>query len=77
MDIDILIHMANRIGEFFEPQPVREEALAGIADHIKKFWEPRMRGQLLAAIDRGEAASLHPVVAEAIATHRVELQPVA
>jgi formate dehydrogenase subunit delta len=75
MELDNLIHMANRIGDFFEAQPVREEALAGIADHIRKFWVPRMRTELLQAIDRGSATELHPVVAEAIAAHRAELQP--
>jgi formate dehydrogenase subunit delta len=75
MDLENLIQMANRIGDFYEPQPVRAEALAGIADHLHKFWDPRMRTRLLAGIDRGEAGELHPVVAEAIATHRAALQP--
>jgi formate dehydrogenase subunit delta len=77
MDLANLIHMANRIGDFFEPQPNRADALAGIADHLKKFWDPRMRRELLAAIDAGQAAELHPVVAEAIAAHRGRLQPAA
>ena len=50
MDLDNLIVMANRIGSFFAAQPDRDEALAGIADHVKKFWEPRMRSQILAAV---------------------------
>jgi formate dehydrogenase subunit delta len=75
MDLENLIHMANRIGDFYEAQPVRDEALAGIADHIHKFWEPRMRGELLAAIDRGNATELHPAVRDAIAAHRAELWP--
>ncbi len=75
MDLANLIHMANRIGDFFEPQPNRAEALTGIADHLKKFWDPRMRRELLKAIDAGQAGELHPVVAEAIAAHRARLQP--
>ena len=31
MDADNLIRMANRIGEFFEAMPDRDEALNGIA----------------------------------------------
>ena len=40
---DNLIRMANRIGDFFEAMPDHAEALEGIATHLKKFWEPRMR----------------------------------
>ncbi|MGU7776422.1 formate dehydrogenase subunit delta, partial [Burkholderia sp. MR1-5-21] len=43
MDTGHLIDMANQIGEFFASMPDRDEALAGIADHIRRFWEPRMR----------------------------------
>jgi formate dehydrogenase subunit delta len=75
MDLANLIHMANRIGDFFEPQPDRADALVGIADHLKKFWDPRMRRELLAAIDQGRAVELHPVVADAIAAHRARLEP--
>jgi formate dehydrogenase subunit delta len=75
MDLDNLIHMANRIGEFFEPQPSRVDALVGIADHLKKFWDPRMRRELIAAIDAGRAGALHPVVVEAVREHRARVQP--
>ena len=40
-----MIHMANQIARFFAAYP-REEAIAGVADHIERFWEPRMRQQL-------------------------------
>ena len=43
MDVHHLIQMANRIGDFFAAMPDRAEALAGLADHLTKFWEPRMR----------------------------------
>jgi formate dehydrogenase subunit delta len=75
MDLANLISMANRIGDFFEPQPDRADALAGIADHLKKFWDPRMRRELLAAMDAGRAEGLHPMVAEAIAANRGSLEP--
>jgi len=77
MDTDNLIHMANRIGDFFQAMPDRAEALAGIADHLKKFWEPRMRRQFLAAIDAGQAGELHEIVVAAVAAHRASLQPAA
>ena len=77
MDTDNLTRMANRIGDFFEAQPDREAALAGIAEHLRKFWEPRMRRQFLAMLDAGGGAELHPVVREAVVRHRVSLEPAA
>lgn len=72
MDIAKLVRMANQIGQFFEAMPERAEALDGIATHIQKFWEPRMRRELLGAIDGGDAtaAGLLPLVREAIELRR-------
>lgn len=70
MDLQHLTHMANRIGTFYAAMPDHDEALAGIADHLRKFWEPRMRRQLLDAIDNHGVSDLDPLVAEAISTHR-------
>ena len=69
MDLNHLIHMANRIGEFFQAMPDRPEALAGIAEHIQKFWDPRMRRQLGASVQGGQAQALLPIVREALAAH--------
>lgn len=65
MDASNLVKMANRIGDFFEAMPDHEDGLDGIATHIKKFWEPRMRKQIWAHIDSG-AEGMHPMVLEAI-----------
>ena len=73
MDIHNLISMANRIGQFFESFSDREEALEGISNHIRKFWEPRMRQALLSQWDAGHADGLLPIVGEAIRTHRAQL----
>ena len=73
MDIEHLVHMANRIGEFFQAMPDREEATTEIAQHIHKFWEPRMRRELLAQLDTPATAHLLPLVADAVRAHRLEL----
>ncbi|PXW26653.1 formate dehydrogenase subunit delta [Paraburkholderia caballeronis] len=72
-----LIEMANRIGTFFESLPDREEALNGIADHIHRFWEPRMRRALLAALDSGAAhdAGISEIVETSLKRHRDALTP--
>jgi formate dehydrogenase subunit delta len=65
--------MANQIGAFFEAMPDRPEALKGIALHIRRFWEPRMRRELLAHVDDGQGAGLSPIVRDAIEAHRALL----
>jgi formate dehydrogenase subunit delta len=49
-----LAQMANDIGNFFRAQP-REEAVTGIANHIRSFWTPRMREKLSAQVASGDA----------------------
>jgi formate dehydrogenase subunit delta len=68
--------MANQIGEFFAAMPDYNLALAGIADHIHRFWEPRMRRTILAALDDPAAcASMLPIVKAALERARGELMP--
>ncbi|WP_278534600.1 formate dehydrogenase subunit delta [Delftia acidovorans] len=68
MDSAYLVRMANRIGQFFEAMPERDEALQGIAEHIRKFWEPRMRAELARP---DEAQALKPIVREALVLHLI------
>ena len=63
-----LIVMANQISGFFQPYP-QEEAIAGIADHIAKFWDAKMRARILDYLDM-DGVKLEPVVREAL--HRVK-----
>jgi len=64
MSPDKLVYMANQIGKFFARQGP-ERAVAGTADHIKKFWDPRMRAQIIAHLKAG-GAGLDPAVRAAI-----------
>jgi len=75
MDIDNLVHMANRIGEFFEAMPDPDEARDGIATHLQRFWEPRMRRELLQQLEAGAQIGLKPIVIDAIRKHRADLTP--
>jgi formate dehydrogenase subunit delta len=67
MSPDRLIHMANQIGKFFQSQG-RDKAVPCIAEHIRKFWDPRMRSAILTHLDQGGGAGLDPDVRDAIAT---------
>jgi formate dehydrogenase subunit delta len=61
---DKLVYMANQIGKFFVSQG-HDKATAGIAEHIAKFWDPRMRATIMAHLDAG-GAGLDPAAREAI-----------
>lgn len=55
-----LAMMANQIGAFFKGQG-EAQAPAAIADHLKKFWDPGMRKDIVAHLDAG-GAGLDPLV---------------
>lgn len=59
-----LVHMANQIGTFFRSQGEATVA-ANTAEHIKKFWDPRMRSAILAHFEAG-GAGLNPDVRDAV-----------
>ena len=59
-----LVTMANQIGSFFASQGP-EEAVAGTLDHLKKFWEPRMRAAIVAHLRAG-GEGLRPEVRLAV-----------
>ncbi len=63
MSPDKLAYMANQIANFFRTRP-HEEALAGIADHISSFWEPRMRAQFFELLET-DKDKFDPLVREA------------
>lgn len=66
---DKLIYMANQIGKFFRTQGP-DKAVSGTAEHIKKFWDPRMLKAIFAHLDAG-GAGLEPTVRDAINKLRV------
>ena len=51
---DRLVYMANQIGKFFENQG-HDRAVLGVAEHITKFWDPRMRKAIIAHLVSGGA----------------------
>jgi formate dehydrogenase subunit delta len=61
---DKLVYMANQIGKYFATQS-DQAAVAGTADHIKKFWDPRMLKTIFGHVDAG-GAGLDPKVRQAI-----------
>ena len=74
-----LVKMANQIGSFFQAQSPSDAGAAtqAIAAHLKSFWAPSMRIQLLRDFDAGKTPLLMPIVASAIRSHRATLLPAA
>ncbi|HTV90398.1 MAG TPA: formate dehydrogenase subunit delta [Stellaceae bacterium] len=66
MSPDKLVYMANQIGRFFAGQG-EEKAVPLIADHLVKFWDPRMRKEIVALLADG-GSGLDPAVRRAVAT---------
>ena len=63
-----LIYMANQIGAFFKAQDT-DTASAKIAEHLKRYWDPRMRRAIVAHLDAG-GAGLEPAVRQAVESLR-------
>ncbi|MBN9498859.1 MAG: formate dehydrogenase subunit delta [Alphaproteobacteria bacterium] len=63
MSHEKLVHMANQIGKFFAHQG--ENAPVEIATHLRKFWAPSMRAEIVAYLGAG-GQGLDPQVRQAI-----------
>ena len=60
-----LVDMANQMADYFRTLPL-DEGLPGAADHIKKFWTPKMRDRIIHHLESG-APGLDPFAARAVA----------
>ena len=65
MSPDKLVYMANQIGQFFSHQG-EAKAVPAIADHLAKFWDPRMRAAIQAHAASGGDTGLDPMVLQAV-----------
>jgi formate dehydrogenase subunit delta len=61
---DKLVYMANQIGKFFASQG-ETAAVSGTAEHLKKFWDPRMRATITRHLAEG-GGGLDPIARQAI-----------
>jgi len=64
MEPEYMVHTANQIALFFASYP-HDEAVAGVTDHLQKFWEPRMRKQIIEYVAHG-GGGLHQLALEAV-----------
>ncbi|HZC45661.1 MAG TPA: formate dehydrogenase subunit delta, partial [Candidatus Acidoferrum sp.] len=73
-DIQHLIMMANDISNYFAGYPDRGDAVEEIANHLRNFWEARMRREIVDYVENG-GDELHPLVREAISYIATESVP--
>lgn len=62
-DTPPVVRLGHDLVRNFEALPP-EKAAGEIATHIRKFWEPRMRHELVARVRRGDTG-LHPLLVRA------------
>lgn len=65
MNIDHLVGMANDIGAFFDSEMGPGESPQGIALHLSRYWDPRMRGEIIRHAATG-GAGLKPTALAAV-----------
>lgn len=70
MKIERLITMANQIGTFFEAAADFEAGADDVAGHLKRFWDPRMRDQLLEHLEEEGPDGLLPIVVTGLRRNR-------
>ena len=58
MNIDLLIKMTNEISAYFASEPDAEQAAKDVARHLRRYWEPRMRRQIIAYYEERQGAGL-------------------
>ncbi len=67
MSIEHLVTMANDIASYFASEPDHDQAVAGVRNHIQKFWAPSMRNKLIAHLRNHKGEGMHALAREAVA----------
>jgi formate dehydrogenase subunit delta len=47
MNVDHMVKMANEIGSFFAAESPPGQAPKDVANHLRRFWDPRMRREII------------------------------
>jgi formate dehydrogenase subunit delta len=66
MNIDLLIKMANQISAFWITEAGPEKAPAEVATHLRRYWDPRMREQMVAHYEARQGAGLDDIARGAV-----------
>jgi len=80
MNIDLLIKMANQITDFWEGEAGNEAAVKEVATHLRRYWEPRMRAQMITYYHERQGSGLNDIAKAAVgvlAEQAAQAKPVA
>lgn len=67
MEIHHLVTMANQIAEFFKTSdPERAQAVAATSQHLRSFWDPRMRREIIAHLAANGGEDLSGIARDAV-----------
>jgi formate dehydrogenase subunit delta len=66
MDVVKLAKMANQIAMNFEHGTEKDKVVAAVADHLRRFWNPSMRAQLVEGQRQGKV-ELSEIAAQGLA----------
>jgi formate dehydrogenase subunit delta len=53
MNVERLVAMANDIAAFFDSEADKAVAAEGVRSHLVRFWDPRMRREIIAHAEGG------------------------
>ncbi|HUN26657.1 MAG TPA: formate dehydrogenase subunit delta [Steroidobacteraceae bacterium] len=73
MNVEHLVKMVNEIGEFFASESAPGQAPRDVATHLRRFWDPRMRREIIAHLRRG-GAGLDELARSAVAILAAEAE---
>lgn len=65
MNIEHLSQMVNDIAGYFAAEPDHAAGVNSVADHLRKFWDPVMRKQIIEHLHAG-GEGLEPMAKEAV-----------
>ena len=66
MNIDLLIKMANQITDFWEGEAGHDVAVKEVATHLRRYWEPRMRAQMITYYHERQGSGLNDIAKAAV-----------
>ena len=66
MNIDLLIKMANQISSFFATESTAGKAPADVASHLRRYWDPRMREQMVTYFHERQGSGLDDIARSAV-----------
>jgi len=65
MNVERLVAMANDIAAFFASEPDPQVGAEQVANHLRRFWEPRMRQAIRRHLEAG-GAGLSPLARQGV-----------